>query len=177
MSFDSLRSWFCKKPRALAEPPSTSEDEADRRQELIDLYKVAVDEYRFQVDLNWKRTQYFLALNVAILGVGTGLVKLQGADARILIVGIFIIGCVSAVLSVFATHTQHMYYRTARDGVQRLEELLKPAAPIIKTTPGMSGKKRTVRQRLGRVTTINYVLLSLLAVADLVAILHVLRDP
>ena len=70
-----------------------------------------------------------------------------------------------------------MYYRTARDGVQRLEELLQPPAPIIRTTPGMSGQKRTVRQRLGRVTTINYVLLSLLAGADLVAFLYVLRDP
>jgi hypothetical protein len=176
MSFGSLRKRFSKKPEVLSEPTAT-EDEDSRRQELVDLYKVAVEEYRFQVDLNWKRTQYFLALNIAILGVGTGLVKLQGSDARILILGIFMIGCVSAVLSVFATHTQHLYYRTARDGVQRLEELLQPPAPIIKTTPGMTGQRRTVRQRLGRVTTINYVLLSLLAAADLVAILYVLRDP
>jgi hypothetical protein len=176
MSFGSLRRRFSKKPEVLSAPTAT-EDEASRRQELVDSYKVAVEEYRFQVDLNWKRTQYFLALNVAILGVGTGLVKLQGSDARILILGIFIIGCVSAVLSVFAAHTQHMYYRIARDGVQHLEEMLQPPAPIIKTTPGMTGQRRTVRQRLGRVTTISYILLSLLAAADLVAFLYVFRDP
>jgi hypothetical protein len=144
---------------------------------LVDLYKVTVEEYRFQIDLNWRRTQYFLALNAAILGVGTGLVKLQGSDARVLILAIFAIGCVSAVLSVFATYIQHIYYRTTRDGVRRLEELLQPPAPIIRTTPGMRGQKRTVRQQLGRVTTINYILLSLIAAADLVAFLYVLRDP
>jgi hypothetical protein len=41
----------------------------------------------------------------------------------------------------------------------------------------MRGQKRTVRQQLGRVTTINYILLSLIAAADLVAFLYVLRDP
>lgn len=139
------------------------------------MYRVAVEEYRFQVDLNWKRTQYFLALNVAILSVGVGLVKLQGQDTRILVLGIFFIGCVSASLSVFATRTQHLYYRTARDRMQRWEELLQVPAPVIRTTPGMSDQKRTVRQWLGRVTTINYVLLTLLAVADLVAFFYVLR--
>jgi isopentenyldiphosphate isomerase len=156
----------------------TPEDQEDKRQQLLDLYKVAVEEYRFQVELNWKRTQYFLALNIAILGVGTGLVKLQGPDARILVLCIFMIGCVSAILSIFATRTQHMYYRTARDNMQRQEELLQLPSPVIRTTPGMSGRKRTVRQRLGRVTTINYVLLSLLAAADIVAFVYVLRlDP
>ncbi len=68
--------------------PVASEDEESRRQELVDLYKVAVEEYRFQVDLNWKRTQYFLALNVAILGVGTGLVvTIQVSVARGRVVG------------------------------------------------------------------------------------------
>lgn len=69
MSFGSLRKRFSKKPEVLSQLTAT-EDEESRRQELVDLYKVAVEEYRFQVDLNWKRTQYFLALNVAILGCG-----------------------------------------------------------------------------------------------------------
>jgi hypothetical protein len=176
MSFASFRRWFSNEPEVVSESDAT-EDEKSRRQELVDLYKVAVEEYRFQVDLNWKRTQYFLALNVAILGVGTGLVKLQGSDARILILGLFIIGCVCAILSAFATRTQHNYYRTARDGVQRLEELLQPPAPVIRTTPGMTGQRRTFRQWLGRVTTISYLLLSLLAAADLIGFLYVLRDP
>lgn len=45
------------------------------REELVDLYKLAVDEYRFQVNLNWDGSKYFLAFNTAVIGVGAGLIK------------------------------------------------------------------------------------------------------
>jgi hypothetical protein len=43
------------------------------RSELLDLYRVAVEEYRFQVQLNWDRAKYLLGFNTAVIGVGTGL--------------------------------------------------------------------------------------------------------
>jgi hypothetical protein len=46
------------------------------REDLLNLYGKALDEYRFQVRLNWDRTQYFLALDLGILAAAAGLVRL-----------------------------------------------------------------------------------------------------
>ena len=63
------------------------------RNELLDLYKVAVEEYRFQVQLNWDRTKYLLGFNTAIIGVGTGLIKIGSHSAATpLLIGIFFRG-------------------------------------------------------------------------------------
>jgi len=40
-------------------------------------YKVAVDEYRFEVKLGWDRAMYYMVFNTAIISVGTGLLKLE----------------------------------------------------------------------------------------------------
>jgi hypothetical protein len=55
---------------------------------LLDLYKIALDEYRFEVRLGWDRTTYFLVLNSAILTVATGLLKLQDPPAVYLFIGL-----------------------------------------------------------------------------------------
>lgn len=43
------------------------------RAELLRLYEIAVEEYRFQVRLNWNRAQYLLGFNTAVIAVGAGL--------------------------------------------------------------------------------------------------------
>ena len=35
---------------------------------LLDLYRLALDEYRFEVRLGWDRTTYFLAVGTAFVG-------------------------------------------------------------------------------------------------------------
>jgi len=45
-------------------------EEADRRQELLDLHKIAVEEIRFEVTLNWQRTQYYFTVNTAFITFG-----------------------------------------------------------------------------------------------------------
>jgi hypothetical protein len=75
-------------------------DGTPQRDELLDLYKVAVEEYRFQVQLNWDRAKYLLGFNTAIIGVGTGLFKIGShASATPLLIGIFVVGLVAATLS------------------------------------------------------------------------------
>ena len=52
--------------------------EAITRTELLELYRVVIDEYRFQVRLNWDRTQYFFVLNTAVTtAAGTLLATLK----------------------------------------------------------------------------------------------------
>lgn len=53
-----------------------SSDEKENRDELLNLYKLSIDATHFQVRLNWDRSRYYFALNAAIIGIATGLLRL-----------------------------------------------------------------------------------------------------
>jgi hypothetical protein len=145
------------------------------REELLDLYKVAVDEYRFQVNLNWERSKYFLAFNTAVIGVGTGLVKVGDASlATPLLVGVFAVGLVAAALSALAVNLQHAYYRTTRDRMLALANQLDIQAWGVASTPGARRERATVAGRLGKVQNILYTLLVIAAVVDVLGMAYVL---
>ena len=84
--------------------------------DVDDQLKQAVDEYRFQVQFNWSRTQYLLALNVAILVAGTAVAAQGGASAGL----VFGLGIPIAALTGMAVRTMHGYYRNARDRFKQL---------------------------------------------------------
>lgn len=88
----------------------------------MDLYKTAVDEYRFQARYNWSRTQYLLAFNAGILAVAVGLASQPGRLAALT----FGLGLVAAVLSMSVVNVQHGYYRAARYHMRRVEERQSP---------------------------------------------------
>ncbi len=50
-------------------------------EDLLTLYKIALDEYRFQVRLNWDRTTYHLTLSSGLIAIAAGLLKLGTASA------------------------------------------------------------------------------------------------
>lgn len=72
-------------------PPVPDTAVALDREEALTLYRIAVDEYRFQVTLNWNRTQYTLALNIGVLGVGVGLSGVAEASPW-MVASIFVVG-------------------------------------------------------------------------------------
>ena len=59
----------------MSAPSPGPPDPDPSRDDLWRLYTHAVEEYRFQVSLNWQRLQYFMGLNVAVLSVGAGLLR------------------------------------------------------------------------------------------------------
>src|SRR4051794_14960247 len=66
---------------------------------LVEHYKIAIDEYRYNVRLNWDRTQYFLTLNLAIVAAATGLVKAGQTSAEYMLIGcIFVCGLMACTL-------------------------------------------------------------------------------
>lgn len=130
---------------------------------LWDQYRAAVDEYRFQVDLNWRRSQYYFVLNAAILVAGVGLVQSDADLPRLVEAVPFMIGAFVALLAIAANLTQKDYYLAARDTKSTLERRLGLGDLAIRTTPGM-GSRRI--RRLGRVTTFQVVVLIALGVAD-----------
>jgi hypothetical protein len=125
-------------------------------------YDRALDEYRFQVDLNWRRSEYFFVLNVGVLIAAATMFAADNVP-RELVAVLFLIGALLAVLSVFANESQHGYYRSARYVKQRIEERLELKEMALATTPGMGSKVG----RLGRVRTFLKIMLVAIAAVDL----------
>jgi hypothetical protein len=94
------------------------------REELLELYKLALEDYRFQVQLNWGRSQYFLVLNLTLYGIATGIVQFAGGEFSILVAGIYLLGVFFCAFSVAALLVQRKYYVSAREQKKRFEEEL-----------------------------------------------------
>jgi hypothetical protein len=135
------------------------------REELLELYRIAVEEYRFQVKLNADRSRDYVVVNSAIIAAGVAL--LGQARLPLSAGGVFTIGLFVAVLSVMGTHTQHGYYRDTRNRQTQLANQLGFSGLVsIKTKPTGSRYRR-----FGSVTTVNYVILTLLCLVDLMGAL------
>jgi hypothetical protein len=140
------------------------------REELLQFYQIAVDEYRFQVNLNWNRTQYYLTLNVGIISIATGILQIAKGHVGDLTAGLYFAGLVCCCLSLAASSTQRRYYRSIRDHKANLETQLGLESLSIRTTSGMGGK--TVA-KLGKVTTLLNVVLVVLALMNIAGIVTV----
>lgn len=134
-----------------------------------DLYKLAVNEYRFRAQFNWSRTQYLLAFNAAILTAGAAVASRPGSSAAL----VFVLGAVAASLSPVAIRTQHDYYRAARDRMRRVEEAIGvPPHQQIDTTSTLGDRRRAVS-----VNQVVYLLLAAMAAADVVGSLIIVVSP
>lgn len=123
-----------------------------------DVYRIAVEEYRFQAQHNWSRTQYLLGFNVAILAAGAAVAARPGPAAAL----VFLLGVVAAALSAVVVRTQHDYYRAARERVRRVENAVGvPSGQRLDTTATLGGRKRLVS-----VNQVVYLLLGAMAVGD-----------
>jgi hypothetical protein len=142
---------------------SASGEHVPQRDELFALYQIAIEEYRFQVNLNWSRTQYYLVLNVAIFAAATGILQLAKSTVGALVAGVYLAGAICCGLALVATRVQQGYYQAARDHKADIESKLELGPLSLATTPGMGSPFR----RLGKVTTFISVMLSLLAAIDL----------
>lgn len=140
-------------------------NEARDRQELREQYRLAIDEYRFQVDLNWRRSEYFFVLNIGVLVAGVTLLASKEVPS-ILVAFVFGLGALLAVLSVFANNTQAGYYHAVRDLKKDIEGDLDLADLAIATTPGMGSRI----SRLGKVGTFLKTMLIAIACVDLTGV-------
>jgi hypothetical protein len=131
--------------------------------DAIDLYRVAMDEYRFQVNLNWQRTQHWFTINIAIPGAAIGLLRIAKGGTFFLVAAIFLCGALACAVAVIASATQRGYYRAIRDHKGRIETWMGLGELAIVTTVGMGSGGR----RLIRVTTLYTLLLLLLGLLDL----------
>lgn len=132
----------------------------------IDLYRLAIEEYRFQAQFNWTRTQYLLGFNVAILAAGTAVSGSFGGFA----LPVFILGAIAAVVTLLVMRQQADYYRAARERVRRLEERFAVDEDAkLDTTTKLGGRSRFVS-----VKQLVNLLTASVAVADVAAAFYVL---
>ena len=67
-----------------------------------DIYKTAVEQYRFQAQFNWSRTQFLLTFNAAVLVAATVVASTSAHGALV-----FALGAVAALLTVAVLRSQH----------------------------------------------------------------------
>ena len=140
-------------------------------EELHRQYDRALAEYRFQVELNWRRSQYFFVLNVGVLVAAATMFSSEDVP-RPLVAVLFAIGALLALLSILANGAQHNYYRAARDLKQRLEQRMALDDLSIVTTPGMGSPL----EQVGRVRTFLKIMLIAIALADVVGAAYAIDD-
>lgn len=98
---------------------------SQKDEDLIELYKVAIEEYRFQVKLNNDRLLHFAVFNVGVLSAGAGLLKLDGSRlGNVLVAAIFIAGCCTSCIGAVAIRAFNRYYRRTVYKKTVYEELL-----------------------------------------------------
>lgn len=89
---------------------SKSPDEPTTRKELIELYRLALEEYRFNVSLAWNRTRFYVGLHMALLALTSTLLRIE-SESRMSFVIIAILGIVTSLLGTGTIRKSHEYYR------------------------------------------------------------------
>ena len=108
---------------------------------LIELYRVAVDEYRFEVRLNWDRMQYYAVVNSGIIAVGTSLLRDAVSPAIILLSGVmFLVGLAMSIMGIVSTHKGREYYQETVLKKTIYEEILGLNNPV----PGITHPRATL---------------------------------
>jgi len=80
--------------------------------QLLSLYKIAIEEYRFEVRLNWDRTAYYVTLNSGLFAIAAGLLKIASAPVVNLFVAmVFFVGLCASTIGIKNIRTGHEYYR------------------------------------------------------------------
>lgn len=107
------------------------------RDRLFNLYKIALEEYRFEVTLNNDRMFKHLAFNAAALSVGTGLLKNTGTVTNVFVCFLFAAGVMTSLLGIRAIKKGHQYYRRAIYKKTLIETQLGLLDPIDSSEPAI----------------------------------------
>ena len=163
-------------------------NEEDNLKVLLELYKVSVDEYRFQVNLNWDRNKFYVLLNSGLITATCGLLRLPEFQfAEFLTAPLFFLGLLTSWLG-YKTLIKGIEYRR-RTVIKKahIEDKLRKYSDIIPadTTQGMKEAKTfkstsdfdDYLTKFPRIGTINYFLATLfvlLMALNAVALLYLI---
>ena len=90
--------------------------------DLLNLYKVHVDEYRYNVSLTWDRTKFLLTLNSTLTVAGLTLFRFASESLEYMFFAtIFLLTILTSWLSVRVSEVGKAYYRNARQVLKLAE--------------------------------------------------------
>lgn len=122
------------------------------RAELLELYKIVVDEYRFQVRLNWDRTQYSFVLNTALTTLGFTVLATLKPAGPLIAIALFVMAAFASHIGRQIVRVGHDYYRRIIHRKTVVEDLLGRHTPLtaygpdvalhLSTTAGMGEVKK-----------------------------------
>lgn len=142
----------------------------DELKVLIELYKASVEEYRFQVNLNWDRSKFYVLLNSGLITASCGLLRIPGFKfAEFLTAPLFVLGFLTGWLGYKTLRKGIEYRRRAVVKKAEIENKLGAYSDVIPidTTAGMRevkslmGDAEKYIQKPLRAGTINYFLATL----------------
>src|SRR5215210_7472808 len=76
---------------------------------LLELYKMALDMDKYELDLGWKLVQFFSALNSGLLAIGFSLFGSNQLTLKYYIIPIFAIGIVTSVIAILSRIRYHKH--------------------------------------------------------------------
>lgn len=101
-------------------------------------YEIVMQEYRFQVQLNWDRAKHFLVFNTAILAGAVALYRNGSTWAsKVGVAAMLLLAAANSLVGQDAVAMGHEYYRSICDLKTRLEAALELTEFAIVSTPGM----------------------------------------
>jgi hypothetical protein len=99
--------------------------ENDEEKKLLELYKLAIDIDKYELDLRWKLVQFFTVLNTGILTLGFTLLGSDQLSQKYYVIPIFIIGIAIAIIAIGAHKNYHKHSLRAEYKRTLIEDRLK----------------------------------------------------
>lgn len=153
---------------------------------ILELYKSIVEEYRFQINLNWDRNKFYVLLNSGLITATCGLLRIPGfAFAEFLTIPLFVLGLLASWIGLTTLLKGIEYRRRIVYQKSQIEEKLSQFTTEqilpIQTTKGMREAKEVdfdkFMNRPPRLGTISYflaILFVLLMAVNGVALIYLL---
>ncbi|MGN6630007.1 MAG: RipA family octameric membrane protein [Candidatus Nitrosocosmicus sp.] len=98
--------------------------------DLLDLYKMAIDEYRFEVNLSWDSVRFFTTLHTGILAFGSSLLGLHQSSFKWALILVFVVGIILAYVAYTTRSKYREYYLRALYTKTLIEDQLKLREPL-----------------------------------------------
>lgn len=104
---------------------SDKADELEQKKLLLEIYKIHVDEYRYNVSLTWDRTRYLLTLNSTLTVAALTLFRFAEQPVEYLFLGtIFFVTILTSWYSVQVAILGKQYFRNSKRVLRTVEERL-----------------------------------------------------
>lgn len=123
---------------------------------LWTLYRAALDDRNFQVNINWDRTKHYAVFNVGLFGIAGGIAQLGRAGSTLgywAVVVLFGFVALHSFFAVYSIKRGHEYYRESREqfiAIQRQLGLIVNNSPGPLALVSTRGMRRTAEGKAKR---------------------------